>query len=109
MDSNLNKAIQILKKSNQEHVIKFLEEGKNSELIKQILNVNFEELEKLYNKTIIKKECNINNLSPILALNPNKISKEELSKIENKGIEIIKDKKYAVVTMAGGQGTRLRA
>ena len=108
MDSNINKAIQILKKNNQEHIIPFLENGKNRILIEQILNIDFNELNKLYKKTCTKLEVKEGEILPICALNPNKISKEEQNKLKNKGIEVIKSNKYAVVTMAGGQGTRLR-
>ena len=37
-----------------------------------------------------------------------KLSKEERDGFEGEGIKAIKEGKYAVVTMAGGQGTRLR-
>lgn len=35
------------------------------------------------------------------------MSKEEKEKFDNLGIDVIKKGQYAVVTMAGGQGTRL--
>ena len=36
------------------------------------------------------------------------MNKEEENEYKNLGEEVLKNNKYAVVTMAGGQGTRLR-
>ena len=109
MDSNLNKAIEILKKNNQEHIIPFLEQGKNIKLIEQILNIDFKELKDLYNKAKNHINVELDEIKPVVALNPNKLSQNKIKEIENIGINIIKRSKYAVTTMAGGQGTRLRA
>ena len=40
-------------------------------------------------------------------LDKDKLSEEEMKRYYEKGAEFIKAGKYAVVTMAGGQGTRL--
>ena len=109
MDLNLNKAIDILKKNNQEHIIPFLENGNNKKLVNQILNIDFDEIKKLYKITNTEREIEIEDIKPIVALNPCKLPKDEISKLENIGTDIIKNGKFAVVTMAGGQGTRLRA
>lgn len=107
MDTNFNKAKKILEKNNQMHVIPFLKNGKNDAIINQILNIDFKELNNLYKKTkennIVKKD----ELSPITALNPKKLSKKELEELEKIGQDIVKNNKFAVSTMAGGQGTRL--
>ena len=101
MDLKLSKAKQILEKYNQTHIIPFLEEGKNTKLINQILETNFEALKDLYNKTKGKKSLKTSNIEPIIAFNPDKLPKKELDKIKNIGEEIIKQNKFAVSTMAG--------
>ena len=98
MDNQYLKAKEILKKYNQEHLLGFynnLAEDKKEKLINQILNINFEQIDKLYKNTkkTIEKE---------------KLSNEEKNHYKNLGIEEIKKGKLAAVTMAGGQGTRLR-
>lgn len=106
-----NKAKKILSKYNQKHVIQFLKNAEgdiNCELIKQILNIDFEELKELYNKTFENLYVDLEELQPIAGINPNKISQEKLKEYETVGIELIKNNKFAVSTMAGGQGTRLR-
>ena len=92
MDNQYLKAKEILKKYNQEHLLAFydkLTQEKKEKLINQILNINFEQINKLYENT-------------------NNISDEERKHYKNLGIEEIKKGKLAAVTMAGGQGTRLR-
>lgn len=108
MDTKYDKAKEILKKYNQIHVIPFLENGENTALVEQILKVDFEELNFLYNMAKEKKTTNTQNISPIEATDLDKLSKIEVAELEEIGENILKQNKYAVCTMAGGQGTRLR-
>lgn len=111
MDSNYEKAIQILKKYNQQHIIPFIHKSNfetREKLINQILRIDFEELKFLYEKTFEDLYVDLEELNPVTGINPCKMKKEELEKYKKIGTDIIKSGKYAVATMAGGQGTRLR-
>ncbi|MCF0125926.1 MAG: UTP--glucose-1-phosphate uridylyltransferase [Clostridia bacterium] len=103
-------AINTLKKYNQNHIIKILEKLENpkkQELIEQILKTNFEQIMGLYENT--KKEIEIKDkkIEAIEYLDKEKLSKTQKENYDSLGEEIIRNGKYAVVTMAGGQGTRL--
>ncbi len=92
-----------LKKYNQEHI-----KVENEELANQILNINFEQLKDLYEQTEHTVEENIiNNIEPVKAMNPDRISEQELNEYIKIGEEKVKSGRYAVAIMAGGQGTRL--
>ena len=59
MDDKLKKAKEILKKYNQEHLLQFyneLTDAQRSNLLKQILSIDFEEILYLYENTIQVKE-----------------------------------------------------
>lgn len=99
-----------LKANNQEHIIKAYERanGETKEiLMEQIKRINFKQVADLFKKT--KEETNFNNdeINPIAYVDKEKISEEEYNKYLSLGEEAIKSGKYSVVTMAGGQGTRL--
>ena len=104
--------IDLLKKYNQEHILNYLnmiDEEKKKNLINQIEKINFEELKKLYeisnrDNTKAIKGIIIEHIPFVDKYKLEKDRKETLTKI---GESIIKNNKYAVVTMAGGQGTRL--
>ncbi len=111
MEKNYNKAIEILKKYHQEHIIEYIDKADTelkNELIKQVLEIDFDELKELYEKTFEELYVDLEELSPISGVNPDKLSKKELEDYEKIGASIIKNNKFAVATMAGGQGTRLR-
>ncbi|MDO5555476.1 MAG: hypothetical protein Q4G09_02135 [Clostridia bacterium] len=111
MDNNYKEAKKILNKYNQKHVVKFLEksdEQTKNKLINQILKIDFEQLKQLYEKTFEDIYVDLEELQPIAGINPDKLSQEEVKRFEDIGIEIIKNNKFAIATMAGGQGTRLR-
>ncbi len=101
--NKIDKAREILKKYNQNH-IKNIDE----KLADQILKIDFEQLQELYEQANSKTlESDIDNIEPVKAINPNKISKEEIENYIKIGEENVRAGKFAVAIMAGGQGTRL--
>ncbi len=110
MDTKLEKVKQKLKKYNQEHLLAFyqdIEEKENQEkLLDEILNLDFEEILSLYENSKIDNVIKY-KLSPLLHIEKRKLTKKECEKYSAIGEEIVKSNKYAIVTMAGGQGTRL--
>lgn len=111
MENNYNKAKEILKKYKQEHIIKFIDNSDietRNKLIKQVLNTDFDELKELYKKIFEDIYVDLEEIQPIEGVNPDKLNKEVLDKYKKIGIDIIKSNKFAVGTMAGGQGSRLR-
>lgn len=102
--------IKILKEYNQEHIIKILEkldEKKQSELIKQVQTIDFHQIMELYNNTKKEIEFNESKIEPIKYLDKAKLTEEQSNTFNNLGEQIVRNGEYAVVTMAGGQGTRL--
>lgn len=109
MESGLCKVEQIVRKYHQEHLLqayKNLDYENKQKLLEQICNTDFELLNNLY-KNINFEQPTKGKITPIPYMDKEKIKKEDLEQYQNIGIETIKQKKYAVVTMAGGQGTRL--
>lgn len=111
MDKKYEKVKEKLKQYKQEHLLIWYDkmiEQKKEELIDQILNIDFEQIEELYKQTQKKKDFKDCKIEPLAYIDKQKLSKEEKAEYETNGIDQIKKGKYAVVTMAGGQGTRLR-
>ena len=107
--NKFEKAQEIVKNYGQEHLLKFydnLEKGKQEELLDQILETDFELLKKLYENINVQEEHK-DEITPIPYVDKSKMTEEELEKYRKIGEEEIKKNKYAIVTMAGGQGTRL--
>lgn len=105
-----NKAVKKLKKYNQEHIIDLLNnfsEEEKEKLYKQVIELDFKKIDNLYNELSQKEKAASDNIEEIVALNKDKLPKEELNKYNKLGEEIIKNNSYALVTMSGGQGTRL--
>lgn len=107
--NKIEQAEQLLKNNNQIKVLKILENidnDKKEELANQILKVNFEQVKRLFNNTE-KKIKGQDKIEPIKYVDKNKINSKQKQEIEKIGERIIRQNQYAVVTMAGGQGTRL--
>ena len=103
-------AIEILKTYNQDHIIKLLDklEGeKKQELIDQIMKIDFNQIHELYENTKKEIEIKENKIEAIKYVDKSKLTKEEKENLDKLGEDVIKKGEYAVVTMAGGQGTRL--
>lgn len=110
MDMSYEEAKAKLQAQNQEQVLSNysrLDESTQKELREQISKIDFKQFNKLYDST--KEEVSFENdvIEPISYIEESKISKEELNKYLTLGENAIKNGEYSVVTMAGGQGTRL--
>ncbi len=102
--------IDILKMYDQEHIIRLLEkldEDKKQVLIEQISKIDFHQLKELYDNTKKEIEIKENKIEPLPYLDKKKLSEEQKEKFQRLGEAILEKGEYAVVTMAGGQGTRL--
>lgn len=111
MDKKYEEVKSILAQYNQEQLLIWYDkliEQKKEELLDQILKVDFEQIKILYEGTQHKKDFKDSKIEPLSYIDKQKMSNEELNRYEKEGIDIIKKGSYAVVTMAGGQGTRLR-
>ena len=103
-------AIELLKRYNQEHIIRFLDkldEEKQEELIKQINRIDFHQITELYNNTKKEREFKESKIEPLKYLDKAKLTDRQRKTFDELGVASIKAGEYAVVTMAGGQGTRL--
>ena len=98
-------AEELLKRYKQEHIIKFLEN--NPKLEEQILSFDFDTIINLYNSVKNRKNLEASIIEHMPYTNKEKLSEKETKELEDIGEKIIKQNKYAVITMAGGQGTRL--
>lgn len=108
MNNEYEKVIKKLEKFNQKNLINLLNKLEDkTDLIKQINQVNFEQIMELYNKIKEPKVIDINKIEHINYVDKSKLSNEDLEEYNKTGEKIIRNGQYAVVTMAGGQGTRL--
>ena len=110
MDTKLGKAKEILKEYNQEHLLFFYDELPNEQkeiLLNQILNTRFNQILTLYKNSFIANNFDMAEVSPLPHFEKNLLSSEEVIKYTSIGENAIKSGELAVVTMAGGQGTRL--
>ena len=106
----LQDAIDILRVYNQEHIIKLLEKlnaEEKEELLEQINKIDFQQMKELYDNTKKTIELKENKIEPLKYCDKSKLSKKEKEELDNLGERVIRNGQYAVVTMAGGQGTRL--
>lgn len=111
MDEKLKQVEQILKKYGQEQLLdgynRLPGEKEKQDFLNSILTIDFNQIEKLYSKCNENKDFSSSKIEPIDFVDKSKLSKEEFEKYEKIGTKAIKSGKLAVVTMAGGQGTRL--
>ena len=102
--------IEKLKMYNQNHIIEMMnlfdDEEKNN-IIEQVNRINLDEIDSLYMELSNKEKVLDGNIEEIIAVNKDKITIEEQKEINTLGENIIKNNQYALVTMSGGQGTRL--
>ena len=99
-----------VKIQNQEQILANydkLDDNTKKELREQINQIDFESFNKLYNSTKEKISFENDIIEPISYIEEAKLSEDDFNKYLKLGENAIKNGQYSVVTMAGGQGTRL--
>ena len=107
---NFEEMKNVLEKYNQNHVVLAYEradEEKKKKILEQVSRIDFENMEKLYGIAKNPVEVEEAEISPMPYEDTTKLTNEEKNKYIKIGEDIIRNGKLAVVTMAGGQGTRL--
>lgn len=110
MDTVPHDVMQTLKKYNQEHLLNFFNELQDSEkesLISQINSIDFEEIKQLYINSTMDDSISSDRISPIPFVEKNLLTKSEIDAYSRIGNNAINSGKLAIITLAGGQGTRL--
>ena len=109
MDNRLEEIKAILKKYNQEHLLNHydkLDDTNKKRLLDEIENIDFELVNSLYRNTEKSDKTIDDEIAPIDYLDKYKLN-DKYKYYENIGRKAIQEGNLAVVTMAGGQGTRL--
>ena len=99
-----------LEKYGQEHILKSYErmnESDKDKLLDQISRIDFEKILDLYKNADKKPEIHNDKIEPAPYVDSLKLSESERDEYIKLGEKVIESGKLAVVTMAGGQGTRL--
>ncbi len=110
MEDKLKVVKDILQKYHQEHLIQFYDELSLDErefLIQQILSTDFEEISNLYEMSKFNVLDTTEEVEPLSYFVKNDLSEEQIQYFSNIGEEVISSGKVAVITLAGGQGSRL--
>lgn len=110
MDTKLQVAVKILKENNQEHLLNFYDEldsVKQESLLDQILSIDFKKIQKLYDNSMKDDSIKINKISPLKYIDKSNMSKMNCDLYTSIGEKIISNSMLAIITLAGGQGTRL--
>lgn len=110
MEEKIQVVKEMLKKYGQEQLLngyEHMEQKQQENLLNEILTIDFSQIEKLYEQTTKQEIEKVDKIEPISYIEKDKMTVEERKRYEEIGVNLIKQGKYAVVTMAGGQGTRL--
>ncbi len=110
MKTRIQEAEEKLKKYNQDSVIKLmnkLDNDKKEALAESVLDTDLESVQNVFKTINAKPEVKSDNILPMNATIKEDVSDSERANYFEIGKKIIENGEYAVVTVAGGQGTRL--
>ena len=111
MDEKIKSVEQTLKKYGQEHLLdqynRLTDKKDKEEFLNSILTIDFSQLKMLYENCNEKPSFTDSKIEPIGYVEKDTLPKDKREEYLKVGTKEIKAGKLAVVTMAGGQGTRL--
>ena len=77
------------------------------DLVAQINKIDFQQISELYDNTKKEIELKENKIEALTYIDKEKLTKTEKEELDELGEKAVRSGEYAVVTMAGGQGSRL--
>lgn len=110
MDDKLNIVKNLLKKYNQEHLLRFyteLTEVQRIDLLNQILMIDFDEILYLYEKSKLEAEISTEEIEPLKYVDKLTLPESDINNFYTIGTHAIRNGNVGVITLAGGQGSRL--
>lgn len=111
MKKKIEETIEKLEENNQNEIISLMKniytKEENEKIINQIDTIDLEQTMSLYENAEKIPVIDESKIEHINYTDLSTLDDEKFSEYKNSGIDIIKAGKYAVITMAGGQGTRL--
>ena len=110
MDTEPHDIMQILKEFNQEYVLSFwndLTDEEKNILANQVRSIDFAKMNMLYYNSTLDDSISYDRISPIPYIDRLNLTKDELKHYSDIGNSVINSGKLAIITLAGGQGTRL--
>ena len=103
-------ALEKVKKYGQEQLLdcyNMLDDNKKEQLLDDIISINFDFITDLYRNRNMEEDRTNAKIESIPYVEKEKLTNEEKEHYSRIGQEAIRNGEYAVITMAGGQGTRL--
>lgn len=110
VETELKQVKEILEKYGQEHLLQFYDELSADEkqtLLHQILSIPFDVVLHLYEKSKSDVLTSTEDIEPLPYVCKNSLSSQEFSLYSKIGENAIQNGEIGVITMAGGQGSRL--
>lgn len=111
MKEELKNIIEKLEKNNQNEIINLMtnvySDEENKKIASQIERINIEKVMDLYDNASNIPFIDQSKIEHIGYTDLSSLDEEKFRSLKTAGEDVIKSGKYAVITMAGGQGTRL--
>lgn len=110
MGNELKKVNEILKEYHQEHLLNFYDEltcEEKENLVEEILTTDFKKVNTYYNESLSTTYISSERISPIPYVSKANLSASEMNEYCQLGESILTKEQLAIITLAGGQGTRL--
>ena len=110
MEEKYSLALAKIKKYGQEQLLDcydLLDDNKKEQLLDDIISIDFDFITDLYRNRNMEEGKTNEKIEAIPYIEKEKLTEEEKEYYSKIGTEAIQNGQYAVITMAGGQGTRL--